>query len=135
MARRTKAAEDAIRVSADFELPGADRLAPQIGAPDVSLGCGERFWAGFHGDVDACVRRRERGVFGVVTAWTINEERRLRRLVRDGVDAILTDDVALLRRIVEEEAKSTAHRRKAPEQLVLTTARLARPRRRPGVRR
>jgi len=104
MARRARRAP-AARVSADFELPGADRIAPETGAPDVSLGCGERFWVGFHGDVLACIRRRERGVFGRVVAWTINDEKRLRRLVRDGVDGILTDDAALLRRIVEEEGE------------------------------
>ena len=108
MAQRATPFEDAVRVSADFELAGADRIAPRTGAPDVSLGCGERFWTGFHGDVNACVRRRERGVFGMVTAWTINDETRLRRLVRDGVDAILTDDAALLRRIVEEELRGGA---------------------------
>jgi glycerophosphoryl diester phosphodiesterase len=101
MARR--ALGRTLRVSADFELPGADRLAPETGAPDVSMGCGERLWSGFHGDVGACIRRRERGVFGRVVAWTINDEKQLRRLVRDGVDGILTDDARLLRRIVEEE--------------------------------
>jgi len=100
MARRADGAER-IRVSADFELPGADRLAPRTGAPDVSLGCGERIWTGFRGDVEACVRARDRGVFGMVTAWTLSDEKRLRTLVRRGVDAILTDDAALLRSVVD----------------------------------
>ena len=108
MARRPRG--QALRVSADFELPGADRIAPETGAPDVSLGCGERFWSGFHGDVLACIRRRERGVFGRVVAWTINDEKRLRRLVRDGVDGILTDDARLLRRIVDEEGEKAEDR-------------------------
>jgi glycerophosphoryl diester phosphodiesterase len=107
MARSAEPGSDTIRVSADFELPGADRLGPPTGAPDVSLGCGERFWVGFRGDVDACIRRRERGVFGAVTAWTINDEKHLRRLVRDGVDAILTDDAAMLRGIVDSLGAGT----------------------------
>jgi glycerophosphoryl diester phosphodiesterase len=101
MAARAERSAERIRASADFELPGADRIAPRTGAPDVSLGCGERFWTGFRGDVLACLRERDRGVFGMVTAWTISEERRLRDLARDGVDAILTDDAALLRGIVD----------------------------------
>jgi glycerophosphoryl diester phosphodiesterase len=116
MARAAEPVSEEVRVSADFELPGADRIAPRTGAPDVSLGAGERFWAGFHGDVDACVRQRERGVFGTVTAWTINDARRLRRLVRDGVDAILTDDSALLRRIVEEERGTSPRSRRHSEE-------------------
>jgi len=102
LARRTAGCRDRLRVSADFELPGADRLAPRTGACDASLGCGERLWTGFRGDVEACVRRREEGVFGYVVAWTINDPKALRRLVRDGVDGILTDDSALLRKIVDE---------------------------------
>ena len=103
LAKSTARCRDRLRVSADFELPGADRLAPPTGACDVSLGCGERLWIGFRGDVEACVRRREQGVFGCVVAWTVNDPKNLRRLVRDGVDGILTDDVALLRRIVESD--------------------------------
>ena len=104
LAKSTAGCRDRLRVSADFELPGADRLAPPTGACDVSLGCGERLWIGFRGDVDACVRRREQGVFGCVVAWTLSDPKKLRRLVRDGVDGILTDDVALLRKIVDSEA-------------------------------
>jgi len=116
MAKRAQCCSESIRVSADFELPGADRLGPKTDAPDVSLGCGERLWTGFRGDADACVRARERGVFGMVTAWTLSEEKRLRTLVRDGVDAILTDDAALLRRIVEEKNDGARRRsRRHPE--------------------
>lgn len=114
MARRASGSTDRIRVSADFELAGADRLAAATGAPDVSLGCGERLWTGFRGDVDACVRARDRGAFGLVTAWTISDEKRLRGLVRDGVDAILTDDAAMLRRIVDSTS-SRAKRGTPPE--------------------
>jgi hypothetical protein len=101
MARRAQRCSDRIRVSADFELPGADRIGRRTGAPDVSLGCGERFWTGFRGDAVACVRARDRGVFGMVTAWTVNDQKHLRTLVRDGVDAILTDDARLLRESVD----------------------------------
>ncbi|CAM3595341.1 glycerophosphodiester phosphodiesterase [Deinococcus frigens] len=38
-----------------------------------------------------------------VQVWTINDEATMRRLVRMGVDGILTDDPVLLQRVLEEE--------------------------------
>lgn len=89
-----------IRVSADFELPGALEIGPRTGARDVSLGCGQRAWLTFRRDVARCVEARDRGVFDCVVAWTVSDASRLRELVCIGADGILTDDVATLRRIV-----------------------------------
>ncbi len=88
-----------IRISADFELPGAPELAPGIGVRDVSLGLGRRLWPGFRGDVERCVALRQRGIVGAVVAWTIQDATRLQELANIGVDGILTDDVPSLRRI------------------------------------
>lgn len=38
-----------------------------------------------------------------VQVWTINDEATMRRLIRMGVDGILTDDPVLLKRVLEEE--------------------------------
>jgi hypothetical protein len=100
LAERWRRRPDGIRVSADFELPGAPEQGPGSGAPDVSLGLGQRLWPGFRRDVARCVEGRERGEFGAVIAWTVNDPGRLRELARIGVDGILTDEVAALRAIV-----------------------------------
>ena len=90
----------ALRVSADFELPGAGSIGPRTGADEASLGCGGRLWAGFRHDVDEALRARDRGLVDGVVAWTINERNRLETLVAAGVDGILTDEPALLRSLV-----------------------------------
>ncbi len=101
---------DGIRVSADFELPGASKLGPGTGARDVSLGLGRRLWPGFRGDAAKCVGARDRGSFDAVVAWTIDDPDRLRELVRIGVDGILTDDIAVLRGIVGPRADRSVER-------------------------
>lgn len=100
LVERIRLRPGAIRISADFELPGATAQGPATGARDVSLGLGRRLWPGFRGDAARCVKARERGIFGAVIAWTIDDARRLAELVRIGVDGILTNDPARLRRIV-----------------------------------
>lgn len=49
-------------------------------------------------------RAHRRGV--AVQYWTINEEAEMRELIEMGCDAIMTDDPALLRRVLEEYKKS-----------------------------
>jgi glycerophosphoryl diester phosphodiesterase len=95
----TSGSGGAIRVSADFELPGAPELAPGTGVRDVSLGLGRRLWPGFRSDVARCAQARQRGVFDAVIAWTIQGADRLREVAALGVDGILTDEVPALRRI------------------------------------
>ena len=96
-----------LRVSADLELP-----APPLeelratGAGDVSLGAGGRVWPGYRWDVGRMLQVRDRGQFGTVVAWTINPRKKLEMLVRAGVDGILTDEPALLRKIVAASGRS-----------------------------
>jgi glycerophosphoryl diester phosphodiesterase len=108
LVERHRRRPDGIRVSADFELPGAPELAPGTSARDVSLGLGRRLWPGFRGDAARCVAARGRGAFDAVVAWTIDDPERLRELVRIGVDGILTDDPAVLRGIVGPRADPSA---------------------------
>ena len=98
--RRRAPKHSRLRVSADFELPGAPEIGPRTGARDVSLGCGQRVWLAFRRDVARCVAARDRGVFDCAIAWTISDAERLRELVCLGADGILTDDVKTLRWIV-----------------------------------
>jgi glycerophosphoryl diester phosphodiesterase len=89
-----------IRISADFELPGVLRRAPGLKTRDVSLGCRERTWRGYRREICSVVRARNGNGFPrFVVAWTINDEKRLRALVRLGVDGIMTDEISVLRRI------------------------------------
>jgi glycerophosphoryl diester phosphodiesterase len=100
---RVGGTSESLRISADFELPGVVREAPATGARDVSMGCGERLWNGFRCEVCRVVGARDRGIFDRVVVWTVNEPRRLKDLLRCGVDGILTDDPEGLRRVLAEE--------------------------------
>ena len=90
---------EAIAVTADFELPGAVRFARRYGLAHVSMGLGRRTWGDFRDEVDHVVRARRRGRVASVVVWTLNDEERLRDLAALGVDGIITDDPALLRRL------------------------------------
>ena len=98
---------DRLRPSADLELP-----APPIpwlrrtGAPDVSLGLGGRLWPAYRYDVGQMLRAREAGAFGAVVAWTHNDPEHLRTLVAAGIDGVLTDEAALLRRLVSSAGRA-----------------------------
>ncbi len=88
-------------VFGDFELPGALDFAKRFGITCVSFGVSRRFWAGFRNELERVLAARATGRIDKVFVWTINEEKRLRELVSLGVDGILTDDSALLRRLVD----------------------------------
>ena len=80
----------------DFELPGAARVAPRR----VSMGITRRrTWRDVRRELVQVTARRDAGAIGDVTVWTANDEDKLRFLVAARVDAILTDDVPLLRRL------------------------------------
>ncbi|HEY4229913.1 MAG TPA: glycerophosphodiester phosphodiesterase [Thermoanaerobaculia bacterium] len=89
-----------LRVTPDFERPGASDLAPRIGAADASLGCRGRFWSAFRADVARAVYARSRGRLESVVAWTVNERDRLFEMLELGVDGILTDEPGLLRSLI-----------------------------------
>ncbi len=124
-----------LRVSADFELPvpRLSELEP-TGARDVSLGLGGRFWPGYKADVGRMLRAREAGVFESVVGWTINRASRLQLLVNAGIDGLLTDEPARLRRIVEAAGRATGPSRgplpRSPRHLRASASRRARARER-----
>jgi glycerophosphoryl diester phosphodiesterase len=89
-----------LRISPDFERPGASFLAPRLGARDVSLGCRGRFWSGYRADVARAVRSRALGRLETVVAWTVNDRDRLLEMLEIGVDGILTDEPGLLRSLM-----------------------------------
>lgn len=85
----------------DFELPGALEVAKCFGVECVSFGLRRRVWAVLRRELDQVIAARRTGRIDKVLVWTVNEEKPLRELVGLGVDGILTDDPALLRRILE----------------------------------
>jgi glycerophosphoryl diester phosphodiesterase len=87
-------------IFADFELPGALETAKRFGAENVSMGVSRRLRAVLRRELSEVLAAREAGRIGRVIVWTVNDEKHLRELVGMGVDGILTDDPACLRRIV-----------------------------------
>jgi glycerophosphoryl diester phosphodiesterase len=87
----------------DFELPNVLEGAREAGARQVSLGYSlRRTWGDFGRELAEVLDARDAGVIERALAWTFNREDRLRWLVAIGADGVLTDDPALLRRIVTE---------------------------------
>ena len=92
------------RIFADFELPGALEFAKRFGADCVSFGVSRRPWSDFRDELGRVLAARDAGRIDSVIVWTINDEKRMRELVRLNVDGILTDEPRLLRRIVSERS-------------------------------
>ncbi|HSD72669.1 MAG TPA: glycerophosphodiester phosphodiesterase family protein [Thermoanaerobaculia bacterium] len=88
-----------VGIFGDFEFPGGLDFAKRFGMRCLSFGVSRRFWAGFRDELARVLAAREAGRIDEILVWTINEEEQLRELVDLGVDGILTDDSALLRRI------------------------------------
>ncbi|MEP6769407.1 MAG: hypothetical protein ABJC61_12115, partial [Acidobacteriota bacterium] len=105
--------DDRLTVHADFELPGILAAARHLRFRRVSMGVGQRFWPGFRDEVADVVRARERGDLDSVIVWTINEPERLATLVSFGVDGILTDEPALLRKMISEGRADALRSRKS----------------------
>ncbi|MFM0260263.1 PLAT/LH2 domain-containing protein [Paraburkholderia sediminicola] len=58
----------------------------------------------------ACGLRAGRNSFQFIYEWTNNEEDRMREFIRTGVDGIITDDVAVLKAVTEEDEFQTVIR-------------------------
>jgi hypothetical protein len=58
----------------------------------------------------ACGLRASRNSFQFIYEWTNNEKERMREFIRTGVDGIITDDVAVLKAITEEDEFQTVIR-------------------------
>ena len=97
---RERPLPEGMDVCADFEYPGALAVARELGFRRVSMGMGRRIWKEFRSEVGEVVLAREKGDIDSVIVWTINEADRFRELADLGVDGILTDDPATLRKIV-----------------------------------
>lgn len=61
--------------------------------------------------VDGALLRHAHALGLPVHVWTINEEARMRRLLDLGVDAIMTDEAELLKRVLEERGEWRERRR------------------------
>jgi len=92
----------ALRLYADFELPGVCQIARELGVRHVCMGYGVRAWVEFRHEVAQAVAERDHGHLDTVVVWTVNDEARLQELVTLGVNGIITDTPALLRRLVRE---------------------------------
>jgi glycerophosphoryl diester phosphodiesterase len=104
-----------LRLYADFELPGVCDFARQLGVRNICMGCGMRVWADFRHEIAEVIAARDDGCFDTVVAWTVNNEAALAELVALGVNGIITDNPALLYRIVMD------HHRKRSGLLPRTT--------------
>jgi glycerophosphoryl diester phosphodiesterase len=91
-------------IFADLEFPGALDVAKRFGSDCVSLGIRRRLWADFRDELGTILAARDAGRIESVIVWTVNDEKKLRELVRCAVDGILTDHAGLLRRIVSERS-------------------------------
>src|SRR5207302_8808498 len=89
-----------LRLYADFALPGVYDFARQLGVRHICMGCGMRLWADFRHEIAEVMAARDDGCFDTVVAWTVNNEAALQELVALGVNGIITDDPALLSRVV-----------------------------------
>jgi glycerophosphoryl diester phosphodiesterase len=101
-ARRISPLPGKLTLTADFEYPGVLDETRRLGLADVAIGTGNRLWPDFRREIaEVAKARRERRLRSVL-AWTINDADEMRELLGFGVDGILTDDPALLRRAVAE---------------------------------
>lgn len=91
----------------DFERPNVLAGLRQVGARTVSLGYTlKRTWGDFTRELGALLDARDAGALDRVIVWTINDEAKLRWLVAMRVDGLLTDDIGLVRSIVEDDARA-----------------------------
>ena len=99
-----RAALAPIMLVPDFELPGVLDVSQALGARRVSIGHNpRRTWSSTRDDIVEAVAARERGELDWVLVWGANDEKILRELGRLAVDAVLTDDVAFAREVLDQE--------------------------------
>jgi glycerophosphoryl diester phosphodiesterase len=104
-ARREKPSER-MAVYADFERPGVLHFLPRIGARCVGMGRRGRLQASYRSELARVIAACRAGKLTSVVAWTINDEKKLRALLRMGTPAIMTDEIELLRRLAKRRAPS-----------------------------
>lgn len=93
-----------VTVVPDFELPGVIETARDLDARHVGIGINpRRTRAATRDDIVRAVRAREQGELDWILVWSVDDEEVLHELGRLAVDAVITDDVPLARRILDEE--------------------------------
>lgn len=97
------------RLVPDFELPNILEESRELDSRNVSMGYSmKRLWGDFTRELAQVLAARDAGAIDRVTLWTFNDPERLRTLVAAGVDAILTDDPELVRRLVDGRRAGTS---------------------------
>jgi glycerophosphoryl diester phosphodiesterase len=100
---------EACHVVPDFERPNVLRDVVALGARRVSMGfTRRRTWGDFLHELAEVVAARDAGALEAVTVWTLNDEEQLRAVLDAGVDAILTDDIPLLLRLIDARRRPSA---------------------------
>ncbi|MFN2387050.1 MAG: glycerophosphodiester phosphodiesterase [Thermoanaerobaculia bacterium] len=102
-----------IAVYADFERPGVLHFAPRIGARCIGMGRRGRFQPSYRSEIARVIAACRAGKLTSVVAWTINDEKKLRALLRMGAPAIMTDEIERLRRLARRRAPTGKTERSA----------------------
>ena len=94
---RTALGLERARVAWDYEKSGALSATKRAGLRDISVGLTPAItWSDFKDEIAEQVDARERGSIDSVTVWTFDEEQKLAELLYYSVDAVMTNDSALL---------------------------------------
>jgi glycerophosphoryl diester phosphodiesterase len=95
---RTALGLESARVAWDYEKGvGALDATKGAGLRDISVGLTPSItWSDFKDEIAEMARARERGSIDSVTVWTFDEEQKLAELLYYSVDAVMTNDSALL---------------------------------------
>lgn len=102
-AERRRLAVPAFRVAWDREVPGALEATLSAGLRDVSFGLTPAStYSGFKREVAAIVQAREEGKIDSVVVWTLDRDMPLAEMLYYSVDAVITNDPALLHRMWRE---------------------------------
>ncbi len=94
---RTALGLENVRVAWDYEKAGALRATKDAGLRDISVGLTPSItWSDFKDEIAEMVDAREHGSIDAVTVWTFDDEQKLAELLYYSVDAVMTNDSALL---------------------------------------
>jgi glycerophosphoryl diester phosphodiesterase len=94
---RTGLGLESARVAWDYEKSGALDATKGAGLRDISVGLTPSItWSDFKDEIAEMVDARERGSIDSVTVWTFDDEQKLAELLYYSVDAVMTNDSALL---------------------------------------
>jgi glycerophosphoryl diester phosphodiesterase len=107
-AARAEPLPSGIRLYADFERPGVLEVARRLGVRCVGMGRRGRLWGTYRRELARVLAARAGGKIERVVAWTINDREEQATLVRMRVPAMLTDEIELLRGIVDGRSARTA---------------------------